>query len=138
LLDAFQKAKTIYPIEVVRNAEKIYRYETDNFTTDSFYHSFSAGMGALTLIYPFGWNSLVKFWTKQQQNKPIGTTPLKNNEGMPTVVFATIDAGLNTLCQFLQENYNSVGLWHSVSLGEQVAYAKAIESQVTPYTDFTA
>lgn len=130
----FQEAATIYPREVVQNAERIYRFTTRHFTEPWTEFSGSAAMDAFTPEYPFGWHELAKLWEKNPSLKPIKSSPLYPREnGMPLVVFPSLRAGIMTLCYFLTRHDNNPGRWLSLDPGEQMLYNEKIAAIAPAY-----
>lgn len=134
--DAFDEAAKYYPKEVLQNAERIYQLETDYFQKHFTFQTGSAGMEAISVYYPYGWNSLEKFWAKNPQYKPIAITSDYKNEhesGMPLVIFPSFTAGVMTLCHFLSINENNPGRWHAITPGEQAIYNEKISKLVPAF-----
>lgn len=133
---AFLEAQKDFPKATVQLAERVYRWETGHFKR-GFWESFSPGMNAFSEVYPFGWNKLMKFWEKNPQFKPVGTTSklrlVDSGTGKPLVVFPSFKAGLYTLCYYLVMVKNQPGKWHSNDINAQLAYDKAINSVVNRF-----
>lgn len=134
LQDAFNKAKAVYPLAIVKNAEKILRFETDNFQRNFTFETCSPAMNSFTDNYPYGWPMMDKFWKKNSALAPIGLSKVNDsNSNSPLIVFPTFEAGLFTLCQFLSQMKNNVGRWHSLNVADQLVYAAAVDKMTNGY-----
>lgn len=138
----FDKLKTSVHPDILRNAEKIYRLETDNFRSYLFLSTHGAGMEATKIKFPYGWTSLKNFWLKNPDYKPIGLEVRKENVqkdvkgsgGYKTFIkFASFEAGLFTLCQILANNGNDVGKYFSKDPLEQEKYIRKISKIKSVY-----
>jgi hypothetical protein len=139
---SFKKFSGIYPNEVLQNAERIYRLETNNFKSYSFGETHGAGVEAFSNNYPYGWNSIKKFWDKFPLYKPHKIIASKENiqkeiEGSGKIkrfiVFPSLEAGIATICEILISRQNDVGKFFSNDKTKQNLYRLKISKIKTLY-----
>jgi hypothetical protein len=138
---SFQKAKSHYSDDIVRNAERIYRLETNHFKSGQFQGSGSAGMEKAADSFPYGWNSLKTFWNENLAYRPIGFKPYTESGTGKTkyfLNFPTIEGGVMTVCEVLKLRGNNAGAWYSTDATKQAQYNNSLKLINTPYTDATA
>jgi len=81
--NAFSKALKSFEKGIVQNAERIFRLETANFTSFQFLGTYSPGMEAVSLTYPYGWFSLAtSIWKTHPEYKPSGIISFNENTGL--------------------------------------------------------
>jgi hypothetical protein len=134
MIETIKKALRLYSRGVVNNAEKIFRLETNHFKSLQFQKTFSAGMQATGLLFPYGWSSLKRFWNTTPQYKPIGTEMMQDNQTKKTVSFVkfpTFEAAFISLCEILQKRNNNAGAYFS-NLPEKQDYYIALISKIDP------
>jgi hypothetical protein len=122
---ALKKALNYYPLEIVQNCERIYRKETAHFTSGQFRMTFSPGMERFSNSYPFGWTSLKPFWDDKPEYKPVGFSGHTENKTGITkyfIIFKTVEAGVFTLCEFLEMHNNNGGRWYALDTSLQQKY----------------
>jgi len=133
----FKKALATFPKDVVSNAEKIYRLETDNFSSNQFIKTFSAGMEPSLSTYPYGWTSIANnLWSKHPEYKPSGFLPfIENGTGKTKnfLKFPNFEAGLFSLCAFLSLSGNNPGRWFSTNVNSQNLYNEKISKIKTSF-----
>jgi len=138
---AFIKAKNDYELDVVVNAEKIFRLETNNFLSNQFTGTFSPGMepaGDNVLTYPYGWTSLKSFWDNYPDYKPIGIkTYTENGTGIkkPFIQFPSPEAAVYMLCEKLTLNGNNPGAWFSTDAALQASYEQKLNGIDSSFTN---
>lgn len=107
--NAFKMALNRYPLDVVRNAERIYRLETSHFKSEAYKLTSGAGFEAFAASFPFGWGSLRELW--QDDNiRPSGFIIMAENvSGIDKkfVVFPSLYAGVLAVCQILKNRGNN-------------------------------
>lgn len=132
---AIQRALKVFPKDIVENAERIFRLETNHFKSGQFLKTLSPGMEKFGEKYPYGWNTLDKiFWSKFPQYKPIGTSVHKEGTGVlgtggkikTFLSFPNMDASFFTLCAFLLHYKNNPGRWFSLDANSQQTYNNSI------------
>ncbi len=104
--DTIKLAITSYSSDIVCNAEKMYRLESNNFKSGQFTNDFGAGMEAAKTSFPYGWNSLASFWTENPHYSPIGLdssrVDAQTGKGVIFLKFENFEAGFMTLCEWLE------------------------------------
>ena len=134
--NAFKKALNLFDIDIVVNAEKIFRLETNNFLSNQFTGTFSPGMepAAGVTIYPFGWKSLKPFWDANPNYRPTGLKNYtENGTGIvkPFIKFPSVEAAVMTVCTKLEINGNNPGAWFSNDSNLQSDYETKL-SNINP------
>lgn len=135
---ALKYALKYYPVKILRNAEKIFRLESANFTSGQFVKTFSPGMEKFSDSYPYGWHSLRIFWDENLDFKPIGLEKFTENGTGKTkyfIKFKSVTAGLMTLCYFLSLHENNAARWFSTNADSQKVYNDKLAKIKTPFTD---
>jgi len=120
-----------YGLSIARNVEKIYRLETDNFKSNIYKQTGSAGMLAFDEIIPYGWVSLETFWRNNKSKEPVGI--YNSDNGYNYLQFAG-NGGFYTLAEFLRLHGNNAGRWNSLNEQQQIAYNETISNIETIYT----
>lgn len=131
---SLEKVKKLYGNDIARNVEKIYRLETNHFTSDQFKKTFSAGQEGFSNNYPFGWDN--KFWENNPQFKPKKLIVMRENQtglNKRFIKFPSMDAAVLTLADFLQRYNNNAGRWFSTEKDLQDSYIKKLNSINTKY-----
>lgn len=124
---SYSIALNSYPMPVVKNAEKIYKYETGNYSSTIWKNTKGAGAEASGSAYPWNWSDYTYFW-KLPWLKPTGLYLSSN--GSAYIKFLTFTAGLLFLCEFLNNNNNNPGRWNSTDPAIEATYNAAI-SQIS-------
>lgn len=123
---AIKQALQEFDPDIVQNAERIYRLETNHFKSGQFKGTWSPGMEKFGDTYPYGWNTLNKvFWSKYPEYRPSGFKPFTENATGKTkyfLVFPSFKAAFYTLCGFLVHYGNNPGRWFSLDTNQQQAY----------------
>ncbi len=113
--------------DVLNAAERIYRVESANFTSDIYNNTYSAGMVATSNTTPFGWTSLATTW-ETPKNAPVGTFLSPN--GKTYVRFPDLRTGVYSLCKKLTD-YKSQNVkadyWNAGATGSPT-YLTALDS----------
>jgi hypothetical protein len=128
---AIQKASKFYSKEILSNVEKIYRLESANFTSGQFLGTWSPGMEKAKDVYPYGWTSLRPYWDANPLVKPVGLkTFTENGTGIKKtfIKFPTLNAGVFTLCKWLQNNGNKPAKWFSTNTASMANYQKKLDN----------
>lgn len=138
----FNKLKQKYPVEILKNAERIFRLETRHFTSGGLRLTNGAGMQATTNDFPYGWYSMKQFWLNNQYASPERISYIRENK-QPDIagsgkiqmflVFSDILAGIETLCYWLSINKNNAGRWFSTDKSKQESYTAKINQISTKY-----
>lgn len=127
-----KKALRFFSPEIVKNAERIYRLETNHFKSSQFKGTFSPGMEKASNVYPYGWTSLANsIWKSNPEYRPIDTkTYTENRTGIKKTFlkFPTFEAAFFTLCAFLKIFNNNPGRWFSTDTNQQSMYNEKIAS----------
>jgi hypothetical protein len=129
--DAIKLVLSDYGRDIVENAEKITRLESENFISNQWNACFSAGMVATSDVFPYGWSSLEGFWGSE--HKPVGIYVSSNK--FHYIKFNNVVDGLYTLCQVLQNNGNNTGLWNSLNPSEEIEYNMRLLKIEAKYTN---
>lgn len=135
--EAYTQALTVYQKPIVQNAERIFQLETKGYTKPWTFSIFSPGMDAMSSVYPYGWESLNKFWEKNPLYAPTSSNDQYNDyrdNGMPLVAFPTFIAAVMTLCYFLSTHDNNAGRWHSLAAYDQQLYNERIAQIIPVYS----
>jgi hypothetical protein len=136
--------KDIYHIfgeDTTKGVEKIYRLETNNFSSGQFLKTYSAGMEATPDskgVFPYGWGSLRKFWNEQPNNKPTGILKMKENKTGKEkmfIIFPNLFSAMFALAYTIKNRGGDVGSWYSTLPEQKLYYAKLLSSQKTTVTD---
>ena len=138
--DAVKDIKDLYGLEIAKNVERIYRLETNNFKSEQYKKSGSAGMLRQGESTPFGWSSLAQFWLKHSNYAPTEkiVTFIKNDEetGLPKVYnYLAFDdfGGFYSLAEFLNQYNNNAGRWFSTDETLQNNYINTLNSIETKF-----
>ncbi len=140
---AFKTALKDFPKEIVENAERIFRLETNHFKSGQFLGTFSPGMEKFGEKYPYGWNTLAReVWSKYPQFKPTGFKSFTEGKGVlgnggkvkQFLVFPSVIAAVYTLCGFLEYYENNPGRWFSTNTDSQTKYNKSIVQIIPRFT----
>lgn len=133
--EALKKALEIYPENIVKWCEQLFRLETRHFKSKQFLKCLAPGMEAFSINYPYGWITINKiFWSKYPQYKPVGKYKIiENRTGIEKtfLIFPSVKAGIMTVCAFLNY-YNNPGRWYSTNTNKQKEYTKNVENFKTP------
>jgi hypothetical protein len=134
-----KKALKFFSSDIVKNAERIYRLETNHFKSGQFKGTYSPGMEKVSNTYPYGWSSLYNsIWKTNPEYKPIGLKTFTENQtgiSKTFLKFPTFEAGFFTLCAFLKIFNNNPGRWFSLDKTQQEKYNKSISSINTDIYD---
>lgn len=127
LKDAFDEAKKRYPDNVVKMAEKLFRWETAHFKSGQFKKTYSPGMEKHGNVYPWGWASMKPFWDANNWAKPVGWVAMHENAGAQAdaeidyfAKFPSFKAALFSVCEYI-EKYGA-GRWYSTNAESQASY----------------
>lgn len=138
----FKKISKEYGNEIAKNVERIYRLETNNFNSQQFKETYSAGMEAFSTAFPYGW-SIGGYWNeKGKKYSPIGVITLREGKGLLNdggnlkrfVKFPNLESAMFSLAEFLKIYGNNAGRWFSTNEGRQQAYNDAIQKVNTLFT----
>ncbi len=132
-ISVFRKIREKYGIELAKNVERLFRFETNHFK-QGFEGVYGAGMHPIGNTFPWGWGSLRSFWTQNPQYKPIGITKLQEGKGLQKtgggsksyLQFPNFLAGAMTIAQTLYLRNNNPGSWFSTQATSQEQYNNAI------------
>lgn len=127
--EVIKKAIKMFKPGVVKNAEKIFRLETNHFRSGQYLGTFSPGMEKFSALYPYGWKSLKPFWNKFPEYAPFDFLPFIENRTGKTkffLKFKTLEAAFLTLCFFLEINNNNPGRWYALDKNMQDEYNNKI------------
>jgi len=138
--DVIKKAASSYSIDIVRNAEKMYRLESNIYRSGQFNSDYSAGQEAFKNTFPYGWTSLSEFWISNPQYAPIGLDSSRldaqTGKGVTFIKFANFEAGFFTLCETLKIRNNNVASWNPVYLKDAPhTYLERVNNQTSPISD---
>jgi hypothetical protein len=134
--NAFKTALNYYPLEIVANAERIFRHETGHFKSGNFKRTNGAGFEAFSNILPYGWTSLKEFWTGSP-HQPIGTIEQAENttgKVKKFILFPSVLAGILAVCEILKLRNNNPGEYHSKSPAIGYQYEQLIKKVNPKYT----
>ena len=123
-----------YGPEIAANVERIYRHETDNFTSQQYLIGRSAGQEAVSKRFPYGWNADRKFWESNPELAPIALDYWERDSGgrqATFLVYENLYAGAKALAEFLKRHGNYAGRWFSNDKGLQASYNRNVQ-KVTP------
>lgn len=122
---AFNRVITDFGVPVAENVERIYRLETDGFTSGQFRRTNTAGMHAFKATFPFGWS--------------LGADGLSASDFLPTiamkenasgtyqwVVFKDLGQAIHYLGYFLNKFENNPGRWKTTDPAKQAPYKAAV------------
>lgn len=123
-----------YGPAIARNVERIYRLETNDFTSEQFRRTNTAGQVATKSTFSFGWS-------------PRGTTPdaygpvvtmTENAGGAPKmfVNFKSLPVAMVFLATVMKERGNDPGKWKT--LAGSASYRAAVANMPTPIVDAIA
>jgi len=133
------RALKIYPRSIVENMERIFRLETAHFKSKQFKETYSPGMEKFANIYPYGWKTIARIiWNSSPKYKPIGLkTFTENQTGIQKtfIQFPSMEAGVFTLCAFLQYFNNNSGRWFSLDKDSQNIYNNSIAKIIPKITN---
>jgi len=137
--DAFRSALSKFSEPIVRNCERLYRLETNNFKSNQFLKTFSPGMEKFGNNFPYGWQSLDNaLWKSHPLLAPVGALPFCENRTGKTkwfLKFPSAKAAVYTVCTFLQLHNNNPGRWYSLSLTSQATYNTNVAKFKTDIVD---
>lgn len=137
--EAFKNALNSFSPDIVRNAERIFRLESNHFKSGQYKGTLSPGMEKFSDSYPYGWKTLDKiFWSKNPKYKPTGLkTYTENGTGIKKtfIQFPNLTASVMTLCAFLQYYGNNPGRWFSLNPDSQNRYNESIKKITPTYTN---
>lgn len=128
LKSKFQAIRDIYGSQRAADLERVYRLETNHFKSKQFAETGSPGMEAHAPAFPYGWTSLLPFWTANPQHKPVGFYQVFENVGLgqsiPTtkkfLKFPSFESALLTLNAYA-EKY-PIERWFSTRADQQQLY----------------
>lgn len=132
LKSAYEKAVPVFGRDVVRNAERIFQYETFDYQAQCFNDTFSPAFSAMQNDFPYGWNQMAKFWQKNEKYAPVGIQAKHDlRTTNPILIFPSVEAAIFSLCYILTVRKNNPGAyaWRDVAL--QLPYNEMI-SQIQP------
>ena len=123
----------LYGPSIARNVERMYRLETDNFTSGGFQATKSAGQKAFSAVYPFGWP--VRFTNASMFLAPV--TMVDNIEGTMSmwVAWKRFADAAQYLGAFLHSHGNNPGRWKTNVTANQGAYNAAVASMPSTFVD---
>ena len=137
ILEALKKVKEVYGLDHAKRVEQLFRNETAHFKSGNFKVTLSTGMeiAPTKTAYPYGWTSLVDFWTINPQYKPTETfsqventsTLLKSRGARTFIVFPSIEASMMTVAHLIKIRGNNFGAWFSKNAVQQLAYVKELD-----------
>ena len=92
--NAFKNLSSIFSKEIMQNAEKIFKLETNYYSSDGFKKTFGAGMESFSGAYPW-----------------------ENTTGKQVyyLSFKSFEAGLFAVCKILELRGNDAGAWKSLT-----------------------
>lgn len=134
---SFKVALRLYPVEIVRNTEKLIRLETAHFTSNLWKKYHNAGMQATSYEFPYGWSSMSRLWGSDPTIEPLGTRPLRENTQKDVkgsgkiqlfIEFPSYMSQIAVVCEFLKQHQNDVGGWFALKESDQLAYEAKIKS----------
>lgn len=135
---AARKLLKKYPRSIVENVERIYRLETNHFKSGQYKKTYSPGMEMHSDNYPYGWTGSLKLWSKNPHYKPIGFVTMREggtNIPKTFLKFASLEAAMFTLADYLSRYNNNPGRWYSLNQSAQERYLRSINKITPHYTD---
>lgn len=128
--EASVKCARNFNYDILANAERIYRLETNHFKSKQYILTRSAGMEATTTKFPYGWTMFEPYWTKYPYLRPVGVTKLSENITTKPKIFInflSVYQGLFCVCEFLRTHNNNPGAWFSKDPVSQTQYNEKIK-----------
>lgn len=117
-----------FSANVINAAERIYKVESANYTSNIYKQTYSAGMIATSSTTPFGWPSLGPLFASGGSLAPTGTYLSSN--GHQYIKFQTLRAGVYTLCKKLTDyeaSHYKADYWNNGAAGS-TTYLAALNS----------
>lgn len=116
-----------YGNQIAENVERIFRLETDHFTSTGYVKTGAAGMLAFAPEYPYGFNSLKSFWDNNPEFAPTGIW--EDKRGYKYLKFKD-EGGFMTVAQVLLLRGNDPGRYFADDdhPDKQEEYRKAVEN----------
>lgn len=118
---ALDKVKSVYGLEHAKRLEQLFRNETAHFKSGNFGVTLSPGMEATKDEFPYGWTSLLQFWTVNPNYAPTGvfkkvenTSLLAKSRGVRTfITFENCIASFMSVAHLIKLRGNNFGSWFS-------------------------
>ena len=140
LKSAFRKIATNSGTARAQDLERLYRLETAHFSSKQFKETGSPGMEAHSNKFPYGWTSLLGFWTKYPQHAPIGFYSIFENKGLGDrevkqknfLKFASFESALLSLNKYADKY--PIERWYSTRPEEQQKYRNTLNSIIPRFT----
>lgn len=119
----FNSLSKEYDPAILNAAERIYKLESANFTSNIYLKTFSAGMIATTTEFPYGWTSLKSLW-QDKSLKPVGLYRSENTNNY--IIFPNLRAGVIALMTMLEVykasgKQSPAGAWNGGESGTYVS-----------------
>lgn len=122
-----------------RRLEQQYRLETAHFKSGQFKGTFSPGMERFGESYPYGWNSLYKyFWRQYPEHRPYGFHAYIEGGTGKRKEFLKFNSLLDAMATTLHNARMRDGkfeAWYSLDPDAQKRYLAALEKIRTPLAD---
>ena len=129
--EEIKKIAKKYGRKMAEDVEKIYRLETNHFTSRAYKATFAPGMQATAEKFPYGWTSFRPLWADPPL-KPTGLITFNDNatgEPIRFIRFPSLGAAMESLVHFLKTR--TLAEWNSKNEHAQNAYLGKL-SQITP------
>lgn len=136
----FADIRDKYGASRAADLERLYRLETAHFKSEQFKNTGSPGMEAHAPKFPYGWTSLLPFWTKYPQHAPVGFYSVWENPGLQNanpkqknfLKFRDFESALLSLNEYA-EKYN-IERWYSTRPEDQQKYRAALNQIKVRFT----
>ena len=115
-----------YGVDIARNVERIFAWETAHFASNAFLITMSPGMNATKSVFPYGWGTLSLLWANPLMS-PNGI--YEHFDGVSVVKqlsFSSLKAGMFALAEILKQRKNNAGSWYSTKKDKQDFYVAKI------------
>jgi hypothetical protein len=132
------KVKEVYGINHAKRLEQLFRNETAHFKSGNFLATLSPGMevGGDKKEFPYGWTSLLQFWTVNPQYAPSGvysqvenTSALAKSRGVRTFIkFENCIASMMSVAHLVNIRGGNFGSWFSKNAVQQLKYNQELDN----------
>lgn len=137
---AFRRIATDSGTARAQDLERLYRLETAHFKSKQFTETGAPGMEAFSGKFPYGWTSLLPFWTKYPQHAPNGFYSIFENVGLGDreqkqknfLKFPSFESALLSLNAYV-DRY-PIERWYSTRPEEQQKYRYTLNSIIPRFT----
>ena len=134
---ALNKVKEVYGLAHAKRLEQLFRNETAHFKSSNFLATLSPGMeiGVGKETFPFGWTSLLQFWTINPQYAPSGiykqvenTSALAKSRGERTFIkFENCIASFMSVAHLIKLRGGDFGPWFSKNAVQLLKYNQELD-----------